>query len=219
MITFEDIRKNAAVSTYIQAADDVMNAMKFTEHGFAHAGIASNTASHILSALGSDDRTCELARIAGHMHDIGNAVNRENHAQSGGVMAFEILTRLGMEPRETALIVTAIGHHDEGSGGPVHPISAALIIADKSDVRRSRVRDKADIAIDIHDRVNFAVTGSELRVLAEEKRICLSLQIDTRICPVMEYFEIFLSRMLLCRKAAEYLGCRFTLEINGTKLL
>ncbi len=219
MITFQDIRQNSAVSTYIRAADNVMNALKYTEHGFAHAAIASTMASHILTALGYDDRTCELARIAGHLHDIGNAINRNDHAQSGGAMAFQILTQMGMDPRETALIVTAIGHHDEGSGGPVHPISAALIIADKSDVRRSRVREKADIAIDIHDRVNFAVTDSQLRVLPEEKRIGLSLTIDTRICAVMEYFEIFLSRMMLCRKAAEFLGCRFTLEINGTKLL
>ncbi len=219
MLTFQDIRNNEAVRIYIQSADSVMNAMKFTEHGFAHAGIAAQVATHILKVLGYDARTCELASIAGYMHDIGNNINRHEHAQSGGVMAFSLLTQLGMDPAETAMIVTAIGHHDEGSGGPVHPISAALIIADKSDVRRSRVRDKADIAIDIHDRVNYAVTGSELEVFPEEKVIRLGLTIDTGICPVMEYFEIFLSRMLLCRKAAEFLGCRFSLDINGTKLL
>ena len=219
MITFADIKKNEAIKTYIQSADAVMNAMKFTEHGFAHAGIASHVANHILTALDYDDRTCELASIAGYMHDIGNSINRHEHAQSGGAMAFALLNQLGMDAAETAMIVTAIGHHDEGSGGPVHPISAALIIADKSDVRRSRVRDKADIAIDIHDRVNYAVTDSELEVFPTEKIIRLGLTIDTRICPVMEYFEIFLSRMMLCRKAAEYLGCRFTLDINGTKLL
>jgi len=219
MLTFSDIKQNPTIQTYIRSADSVMNAMKFTEHGFAHAGIASHVANHILHSLGYDDRTCELASIAGYMHDIGNNINRYEHAQSGGAMAFMLLTQLGMDPAETAMIVTAIGHHDEGSGGPVHPISAALIIADKSDVRRSRVRDKADIAIDIHDRVNYAVTGSELEVFPAEKIIRLGLTIDTAICPVMEYFEIFLSRMLMCRKAAEYLGCRFSLDINGTKLL
>ena len=219
MLTLDDIKRSPAIKTYVQSADRVMQAMKFTEHGFAHAGIASHVAAHILSALNYDDRTCELASIAGYMHDIGNNINRYDHAQSGASMAFTLLSQMGMDPDETAMIVTAIGHHDEGSGGPVHPISAALIIADKSDVRRSRVRDKADINIDIHDRVNYAVTDSELEVFPVEKIIRLGLTIDTRICPVMEYFEIFLSRMLMCRKAAEYLGCRFTLDINGTKLL
>ena len=219
MLTFNDIKQNEAIRTYIASADAVMRSMKYTEHGFAHAGIASHVASHILNALDYDARTCELASIAGYMHDIGNNINRHEHAQSGGAMAFSLLTQLGMDPAETAMIVTAIGHHDEGSGGPVHPISAALIIADKSDVRRSRVRDKADIAIDIHDRVNYAVTDSELEVFPKERIIRLGLTIDTAICPVMEYFEIFLSRMLMCRKAAEYLGCRFSLDINGTKLL
>ena len=219
MLTLDDIKRNPTIRTYVQSADNVMQAMKFTEHGFAHAGIASHVARHILSALNYDERTCELAAIAGYMHDIGNNVNRYDHAQSGGTMAFVLLNQLNMDPTEIASIVTAIGHHDEGSGGPVHPVSAALIIADKSDVRRSRVRDKADIAIDIHDRVNYAVTDSELEVFPTEKIIRLGLTIDTRICPVMEYFEIFLSRMLMCRKAAEYLGCRFTLDINGTKLL
>ena len=173
----------------------------------------------ILTTLGYEQRTCELAEIAAYMHDIGNVINRIDHAQSGALMAFSLLNKLGMDQREIALIVTAIGHHDEGTGDPVNPISAALIIADKSDVRRSRVRDKADIALDIHDRVNFAVTGSKLDVLPRERIIRLTLSIDTKICAVMDYFEIFLSRMLLCRKAAEYLGCRFTLDINGTRLL
>ena len=219
MITINDIKNNEDVKIYIEAADNVLDAIKYTEHGYAHAGITSSVAQSILSSLCYDERTCQLAAIAGYMHDIGNSINRHDHAMSGGIMAFSLLNKIGMDQRETALIVTAIGHHDEGTGDPVHPISAALIIADKSDVRRSRVREKADIAIDIHDRVNFAVTGSSLEVLAQQKLIKLSLSIDTKICAVMEYFEIFLSRMMLCRKAAEYLGCRFTLYINDTRLL
>jgi len=219
MITIQDIKHNQAIKTYIEAGDSVLDAMAYTEHGYAHAGIASSVASHILRCLGYDERTCELSAIAGYIHDIGNSINRHEHAQSGGMLAFSLLNQMGMDPAEVALIVTAIGHHDEGSGAPVHPISAALIIADKSDVRRSRVRDKADINIDIHDRVNYAVTASELDVSLEDKLIKLALTIDTEICPVMEYFEIFLSRMMMCRKAAEYLGTRFSLEINGTKLL
>ena len=219
MITINDIKNNEDVKIYIEAADNVLDAIKYTEHGYAHAGITSSVAQSILSSLGYDERTCQLAAIAGYMHDIGNSINRHDHAMSGGIMAFSLLNKIGMDQRETALIVTAIGHRDEGTGDPVHPISAALIIADKSDVRRSRVREKADIAIDIHDRVNFAVTGSSLEVLAQQKLIKLSLSIDTKICAVMEYFEIFLSRMMLCRKAAEYLGCRFTLYINDTRLL
>ena len=219
MVTFEDIKNNEDIKIYIETGNNVMGEIKYTEHGYAHAGIASSIASSILNSLGYDPRTCELASIAGYMHDIGNSINRHDHAQSGALMAFSLLNKLGMDQREIALIVTAIGHHDEGTGDPVNPISAALIIADKSDVRRSRVRDKADIALDIHDRVNFAVTGSKLDVLPRERIIRLTLSIDTKICAVMDYFEIFLSRMLLCRKAAEYLGCRFTLDINGTRLL
>ena len=205
MITIQDIKHNQAIKTYIEAGDSVLDAMAYTEHGYAHAGIASSVASHILRCLGYDERTCELAAISGYIHDIGNSINRHEHAQSGGILAFSLLNQMGMDPAEVALIVTAIGHHDEGSGAPVHPISA--------------VRDKADINIDIHDRVNYAVTASELDVSLEDKLIKLSLTIDTEICAVMDYFEIFLSRMMMCRKAAEYLGTRFSLEINGTKLL
>lgn len=219
MVTFEDVKNNQDIKIYIEAGNHVLGEMKFTEHGYAHAGIASSVAGNILSSLGYDPRMCELAAIAGYMHDVGNSINRHEHAQSGAMLAFSLLNKMGMDQHEIALIVTSIGHHDEGTGGPVNPISAALIIADKSDVRRSRVREKADIAIDIHDRVNFAVTASRLTVADDERAIRLSLDIDTKICAVMDYFEIFLSRMLMCRKAAEYLGCRFTLDVNGTRLL
>ncbi|MEA4919606.1 MAG: HD domain-containing protein [Clostridiaceae bacterium] len=219
MITLTEIKNNEAIKIYIEAANKVLGEIKFTEHGYAHATIASSVAERILVSLGYDRRMCELAGIAGYIHDIGNSINRHEHAQSGALLAYSLLSQMEMDPKEVATIVTAIGHHDEGTGDPVHPISAALIIADKSDVRRSRVREKADIALDIHDRVNFAVTGSELEVLPNEKTIRLSLSIDTKICAVMDYFEIFLSRMMLCRKAAEYLGTHFTLDINGTRLL
>lgn len=219
MITLEDVKKNEAIKIYIEGANNVLGAIKFTEHGYAHAAIASSVAERILVSLGYESRMCELAAIAGYIHDIGNSINRHEHAQSGALLAYSLLTQMDMDPKEVAIIVTAIGHHDEGTGEPVHPVSAALIIADKSDVRRSRVREKADIAIDIHDRVNFAVTGSALEVLPNEKIIKLSLSIDTKICAVMDYFEIFLSRMMLCRKACEYLETHFTLDINGTRLL
>lgn len=219
MIRFDDIRNNENINIYINAANDVMGEIKYTEHGLAHAGTVQATTAMILTALGYDERTCELASIAAYLHDIGNVVNRQDHALTGAVLAFNLLNQIGMDQHEIAQITSAIGHHDEGTGGPISAISAALIIADKCDVRRSRVRDKTDIALDIHDRVNFAVTGSNLEVLIDESVILLSLVIDTKICAVMDYFEIFLSRMLLCRRAAEYLGMHFSLNINGTRLL
>lgn len=219
MITFDDIRTDPLICAFIQRGDDVMSAIKYTEHGFAHAGMAAERASRLLAQLGYDARTLELARIAGFMHDIGNSVNRHDHAQSSAVLAYSILSQKGMEPDELCEIISAIGHHDEGTGGPVSPISAALILADKSDVRRSRVRSSQTIDNDIHDRVNYAVISSELAVDAAARLIILSLEIDMEISAVMDYFEIFLSRMLLCRKAAEYLGLKFELHINNTKLL
>lgn len=214
-MTYDDIRKDEAVKVYIAQADASMEALGFTEHSFAHVGHVANMAGDILEKLGYSPRSVELARIAGYLHDIGNLVNRVDHSQSGAVMAFRILDRMNFPPEEIAAIVTAIGNHDEGTGVPVNAVAAALIIADKSDVRRSRVRTKADISADIHDRVNYAVTDAALEILPEEKQILLSLTIDTGISPVMEYFEIFMKRMLLCRKAAEKLGCSFRLKING----
>ncbi len=214
-MTYDQIRKDHAVQVYIAQADESMQALGFTEHSFAHVTKAAFLAEEILKKLGYTERTCELAKIAGYLHDIGNVVNRVDHSQSGAVMAFRILDRMEFPPEEIAAIVSAIGNHDEGTGVPVSALAAALIIADKSDVRRSRVRKKADIQTDIHDRVNYAVTEAQLDVLPEEEQILLRLTIDTTISPVMEYFEIFMKRMLLCRKAAEKLGCAFRLSING----
>ena len=218
-MTYDDIRKDASVNVYIAQADASMEALGFTEHSFAHVGHVAHMAGDILHKLQYPSRTTELARIAGYLHDIGNLVNRIDHSQSGAVMAFRILDHMHFPPEEIAVIVTAIGNHDEGTGVPVNAVAAALIIADKSDVRRSRVRNKADISVDIHDRVNYAVTDATLEVLPEEKQILLSLTIDTEISPVMEYFEIFMKRMLMCRKAAERLGCVFRLKINGQLLV
>lgn len=214
-MTYDEIRKDEAVSVYIAQADASMEALGFTEHSFAHVGHVAHMAGDILSELKYPARTVELAKIAGYLHDIGNLVNRVDHSQSGAVMAFRILDRMNFPPEEIAAIVTAIGNHDEGTGIPVNAVAAALIIADKSDVRRSRVRNKADIHVDIHDRVNFAVTEASLDILPKEQEIMLSLIIDTSISSVMEYFEIFMKRMTMCRKAAERLNCTFRLKING----
>lgn len=161
----------------------------------------------------------ELAKIAGYIHDIGNMINREDHAQTGAVLCFNILTRLGMDSLEIATVVSAVGNHDEGVGSPINPVSAAIILSDKTDVRRSRVRNTDFATFDIHDRVNYAVRKGSVKICGEEKIIELDLTIDTSICPLMEYFEIFISRMILCRKAADFLSAKFTLTINGTKML
>ena len=218
-MTYEQVRRDEAVKVYIAQADASMKALGFTEHSFAHVGRVAQIAGYILETLGFPARTVELARIAGYLHDIGNVVNRVDHSQSGAVMAFRILDRMEFPPEEIASIVTAIGNHDEGTGVPVNELAAALIIGDKSDVRRSRVRDKADIAEDIHDRVNYSVTASDLMVDVEKRTATLSLTVDTAVSSVMEYFEIFMKRMLLCRKAAETLGLSFQLMINGLQLV
>ena len=212
-MTYEEVRADHAVRVYIAQADETLNALGFTEHSFPHVTKVAQTAGRILQALGHSAREVELAQIAGYLHDIGNVVNRVDHSQSGAVMAFRILDRMDFPPEEIAAIVAAIGNHDEGTGVPVSSMAAALILADKSDVRRSRVRNKADIHTDIHDRVNFAVTDAQLEVGKDQ--ILLSLTIDPEISSVMEYFEIFTKRMLLCRKAAQKLGCAFRLKING----
>lgn len=217
-MTFEQVCRDAAVNVYIAQADASLCALGFTEHSFAHVTRVANTAGQILQSLQYCARDVELARIAGYLHDIGNLVNRIDHSQSGAVMAFRILDRMEFPPQEIAAIVTAIGNHDEGTGIPVNPLAAALILGDKSDVRRSRVRCKQDIASDIHDRVNYSVTDSELIVDSGQKTITLHLTVDTEVSSVMEYFEIFMKRMLLCRKAAEKLGLRFQLTINGQRL-
>lgn len=218
-MTYEQIRQNEAVKIYIAQADASLEALGFTEHSFAHVTRVAETAGRILQDLGYPLRTVELAKIAGYLHDIGNVVNRIDHSQSGAVMAFRILDKLEFPPEEIAAIVTAIGNHDEGTGVPVSALAAALILADKSDVRRSRVRNRADISIDIHDRVNYSVTGSRLELDPEEKQLVLKLTVDSAVSSVMEYFEIFMKRMLLCRKAAEKLDLTFRLEINGQVLV
>ena len=219
MITFEDIQNNEEIKTYITCADESLKTLGFTEHSFAHVTRVSETAAYILQTLGYSEYEVELARIAGYLHDIGNLVNRIEHSQSGAVMAFRILENMNMSPRDVATIVTAIGNHDEGTGVPVSPVAAALILADKSDVRRSRVRN-ADIAtFDIHDRVNYSVEKSVLKINEEKTLIKLKLQIDPKISSVMNYFEIFMERMILCRKAAETLGLQFKLIINEQQLM
>jgi len=218
MLTYEQIKQNEQVNTYIREANDILGELGFTEHGFAHVTKVALCAGMILEKLGYSERDIELAKIAGYMHDIGNIVNRIEHAQSGALMAFRILDHLDVDPHETALIVSAIGKHYEHTAMPINHISAALIIADKSDVRESRVRNIKRDAFDIHDSVNYSVKKSSLDVLPDEKKIRLSLSVDTEVSSVMDYFEIFLVRMKLCKAASEKLGMVFELEINGQRL-
>jgi HD superfamily phosphodiesterase len=218
-MTYEQIKNHPTIRTYIAKADESLIALGFTEHSFAHVTKVAHCAGYILQKLGYCERDVELAKIAGYMHDIGNIINRVDHAQSGALMAFRILDHLDVDPHETALIVSAIGNHDEHTAMPINPITAALIIADKSDVRESRVRNFKRDAFDIHDSVNYSVKRSSLDVLTEEKMIRLSLTVDTEVSSVMDYFEIFLSRMIMCRKAAESLGLRWGLIINGQILM
>ena len=218
-ITFEEIRKNLDIKTYIKKADEALSALGYTEHSFPHVLKVSATAAYILTALGYGSREIELVKIAGYMHDIGNLVNRIEHSQSGAVMAFRILDKLGMETEDLSDIVSAIGNHDEGTGVPISPIAAALILADKSDVRRSRVRNRDLATFDIHDRVNYSVQNADLRIDEGKKTITLILTINDSLGSVMDFFEIFMERMLLCRKAAEKLGLQFKLNINGQNLI
>ena len=218
-VTYEMVRKSEEINTYIRQADASLIALGYTEHSFAHVVRCAETASQLLSELGASEREVELARIAAYMHDIGNLVNRVDHAQSGAVMAFRILDKMGMPPEDTALVVTAIGNHDEGTAYPVNGVAAALILADKTDVRRSRVRNKDMSTFDIHDRVNWAAEKSEVRLDKAARTVTLQIELDTAVCPVMDYFEIFLTRMLLCRKAAEKLGLSFRLVVNGQTVL
>lgn len=218
-ITYEDVKNSPEIRTYITQADASLIALGFTEHSFAHVTKCAVTASGLLRDLGYDDRQIGLAKIAGFMHDIGNVVNRHDHAISGATMAFRILDKMGMEPADVAAVITAIGYHDDKTAFPVNAIAAALLLADKTDVRRSRVRNKDTISFDIHDRVNYAVEKSDLTLDTAAKTVTLTLSINTEVCAVMDYFEIFLDRMLLCRKAAEFFGLTFKLDINGLTLL
>jgi len=218
-VTFQDVKNSPEIRTYITQADASLLALGFTEHSFAHVGKCAEVAARILTQLGYSDREVELARIASFMHDIGNVVNRSSHAISGATMAFRILDKMGMEPADVAAVITAIGHHDDATAFPVNAIAAALILADKTDVRKSRVRNGDPSSFDIHDRVNYSVEQSQVLLDTEKKTVTLSLIINTQMCAVMDYFEIFLHRMLLCRKAAEFFHLTFHLDINGLVLL
>ena len=219
MITFEDIRNDEVIRTYIKKADESLDALGYTEHNFAHVTKVAQTAMDILRTLGYSEREVELAGIAGFTHDIGNLVNRVEHSQSGAIMMFRLLDHKDMSAEEIATVVTAIGNHDEGTGVAVNAVAAALIISDKADVRRSRVRNADFSTFDIHDRVNYSVKSSHIEIDTEKKVIVLYLDIDTEIGSVMDYFEIFLGRMVMCRKAADYLGLKFKLNINGQQML
>lgn len=219
MLTYEEITKSEAIKTYIMKADESLGALGFTEHSFAHVVHVAGMAGYILNMLGYDERTVELAKIAGYLHDIGNLINRKEHSQSGALMAWSILNDMGCDPGEVATIVTAIGNHDEGTGVPVNAVAAAMILADKADVRRSRVRNTDISKFDIHDRVNYSVEKSKLKINKEKTLIKLELTVDTKFGSVMDYFEIFMERMILCRKAAEKLGLQFKLSINEQSLI
>ncbi len=219
MITFNDIKNDKTIAEYIRKADESLVALGYTEHSFAHVGKVASTVEYILTSLNFSEHDVELGKIAAYMHDIGNLINRVDHSQSGAIMSFRLLDNMGMPPEDIATVVTAIGNHDEGTGVPVNAIAAALILADKSDVRRTRVRNSDVSKFDIHDRVNYSVVDSNLTVYTERGAIVLDIQIDTRYSSVMEYFEIFLARMVLCRKAVDTLGLSFELTINGQRIL
>lgn len=219
LLALEDIKRDPEVDVYIRKGNDHLGAMGFTEHSYRHLNLVSNVSRNILERLGHPDREVELAAIAGYLHDIGNVISRHDHGQSGAILAFSILNRMGMHPEEIATIISAIGNHEEQYGHAVNNVAASLILADKSDVHRSRVRNQDFATFDIHDRVNYAVEQSFLRVDAKERAITMELTIDQQISTVMEYFEIFLSRMVMCRRAASFLKCQFGLVINGARLL
>lgn len=217
-VTYQDVINDEAVKTYIQKADETLIALGYTEHSFPHVKKVAELAAEILLTLGYGEREAELARIAGYLHDIGNVVNRSEHAQSGAVMAFRILDRMGADPEDIATIITAIGNHDESTAFPVNSVAAALILADKTDVRESRVRNQDFAQFDIHDRVNYSVKESKVKII-KDSHIELDITIETEMCTVMDYFEIFLNRMILCRKAAEKLGLQFWLIVNGQRMI
>lgn len=219
MVSLEDVKKNPVVKTFIEKGNEHLGVMGYTDHGYLHLSLVSRLSREIMLKLGYEQRTAELAGIAGYIHDLGNVINRNGHSQSGALMAQEILRRMGMDVEEVAIVCAAVGNHDEGSGHPVNGVAAALILADKSHVHRNRVRNQDIATFDIHDRVNYAVEYSILNIDEENRVITMELAIDTSICPVMEYFEIFLSRMLMCRRAANFLSCEFELIINGARLL
>lgn len=218
-VSLEDVKGHEGVQTFIALADKHLGEIGYTEHGFRHAGLVSKIAYNVLHRLDFDDRSAELGAISGYLHDMGNFVSRSFHSQTGATITYDLLRQLGMSYGEIGVVMAAIGNHEEEFGNPVNPAGAALIVADKSDVHRSRVREQDPSLFDIHDRVNYAVEHSFLRVDPQARTLTLELTIDTELAGVMEYFEIFLSRMVMCRRAAEYLSCHFKIDINGTKLL
>jgi len=218
-MTYKEIRKNAEVLAYLKKGNDNLGTMGFTDHSEAHCTVVAERAAMILEKFGHKEHEIELVKIAGFMHDMGNAINRHSHAEYGALLAAQILEKTDLPLEDRVTVVSAIGNHDESTGGAVDAISAALIIADKTDVRRNRVRNKDKANFDIHDRVNYAVTEAKLKVNPEKRLITLNLQIDENICSMLEYFEIFLDRMLMCRRASEMLGAKFKLTANGSKIV
>jgi metal-dependent HD superfamily phosphatase/phosphodiesterase len=217
-ITYESIRGNKEINVYIASGNKALGVLGYTDHSAAHAAKVAETAGKILEELGYKKREVELAKIAGYMHDLGNSINRNDHAHSGALMAFRMLMDMGMEAEEIAIVIGAIGNHDEHTGCAVDPISAAVILADKTDVRRNRVRNLDMASFDNHDRVNYAAKESKVSINAEKDGICLNIELDESICSVLEYFEIFLNRMLMCRRAAEILNVKFKFMTNGNKV-
>ena len=218
-MTYEQIKSHPEVNALLERGNYNLGVMGFTDHSMAHCALVAERAAYILKMLGYSEHEQELAKIAGCMHDIGNAINRKNHAEYGALLANDILKEMGAATEDRMTIIAAIGNHDESTGGAKDPVSAALILADKSDVRQNRVRTQDREKFDIHDRVNYAVTGHSLKVDAQEKKIALNLQIDESICTMYEYFDIFLGRMMMCREAAQMLGAKFRLTVNGSKVL
>ena len=218
-VTYKMVRNNEEVNLLIERGNEILGVLGYTEHSRKHAAKVAETAAGILEDLGYGKHEIELARIAGYMHDIGNSINRNDHAHSGGILAYGILKEMGMELRDAAVVAGAIGHHDEATGTAIDVVSAALILADKTDVRRNRVQNPEQKNFDIHDRVNYAALSSQMSVDREKRVIHMELQLDDRYCSLVDYFEIFLERMLMCRRAAEMLVCRFNLTANGSKLL
>ena len=218
-MTYEQLRQDASIRALIQQADQSLVTLGFTEHSFAHVGRVADTAGYILREMGYSAHEIELVCMAAYLHDIGNLVNRVEHSQSGATMAFCLLEKTDMPAEDIAVIVTAIGNHDEGTGVPVNAVAAALILADKADVRRSRVRNQDTTTFDIHDRVNYSVKKSTLKINEDRTLVKLKLTVDTHFGSVMDYFEIFMQRMILCRKAAEKLGLQFKLIINEQQLI
>lgn len=218
-LTYRDIRENKEINQYITMGNEILGVLGYTDHSQRHAVIVAERAAELLEVLGYSKREIELCKIVGFMHDIGNCVNRSDHAHSGAIMAMQILRSLGMDAEDISVVISAIGNHDEETGTAVNAVSAAIILADKTDVRRNRVRNKKKSSFDIHDRVNYGVLSTELAANPEKKEIHLNLKLDEETCSILDYFEIFTERMLMCRRASEMLGMHFKFTVNERKVL